>query len=61
MSTRDKDVCSSARPSPPTQGTGLPIEEAKEMDALLEQQALERIRQRGWSYAGMNKVKRKAK
>jgi hypothetical protein len=38
-------------------GTGLPPDGAKEMNELLRQQALERIRQRGWSCAGMNKRK----
>lgn len=35
--------------------TGLPPDEAREMDDLLTQQALERIRIRDWSYAGKNK------
>lgn len=33
-------------------GRGLPPAEAREMDALLRQQAMDRIRARGWSYGG---------
>jgi hypothetical protein len=45
-----------ARKGDPPSAKPLTASEAREMDALLSQQALERIRQRGWSYAGPNKL-----